>query len=297
MEEYVYEDAYILGNGFDIALGYPTRFADYCNSKLFTDLVDNNNQLAIHIQHAFGINNFKWVDVEIEIGKYSKSIENKFEGNSSFISESERFRNEYNDLCKSLYKYICRLNTTKSGRINKKVVQLCEDWINHLCGNIKKKALFITFNYHPIDFNLILQYDFLHDHLVGSYPHFVHGKVNLNEDSMPNIVLGVDVDSIYCKQHPFIVKKYIEHTNALPFTQNIQEAKNITIFGCSIGNTDKYYFKQLFENAKNKNFTIYCHGADELCNIKANIDNIRDLVSLMSDNNVMFKDSTVFDFD
>ena len=68
-EDYKYNQAFIIGNGFDIANGFPTSYGDFLESTDFKNLLSQDNQLAKYIRDKR--NEAKWVDMEIEIGKYS----------------------------------------------------------------------------------------------------------------------------------------------------------------------------------------------------------------------------------
>jgi hypothetical protein len=69
-----YKTLLFIGNGFDIAFDGKTSYKNFVESKQFRELQINNNQLANFIYEKFDANDKKWVDVEIEIGNYSKKL-------------------------------------------------------------------------------------------------------------------------------------------------------------------------------------------------------------------------------
>ena len=64
-----YNTAIIIGNGFDINLGLPTGYEDFIVSPQFERLINNDNQLAIHLKNSYALKN--WIDIEKELALYS----------------------------------------------------------------------------------------------------------------------------------------------------------------------------------------------------------------------------------
>ena len=64
-ENYKYNKAFIIGNGFDKANGFPTGYGDFVESPNFKNLLSHDNQLAKFIKNTY--DDAKWVDIEIEI--------------------------------------------------------------------------------------------------------------------------------------------------------------------------------------------------------------------------------------
>lgn len=66
----------ILGNGFDVALDYPTKYSDfYQKSKELRALANNGNSLCKHIINY--ISDELWSDLESGLHKYSLSLTQK----------------------------------------------------------------------------------------------------------------------------------------------------------------------------------------------------------------------------
>ena len=80
--------ALILGNGFDIANNFKTGYCDFIESDYFKLLLDKNNSLATHIYSVKQL--YNWVDVEIEIGNYSSTLEKVL-----LLQSSERPRTSF----------------------------------------------------------------------------------------------------------------------------------------------------------------------------------------------------------
>ena len=67
---------YIIGNGFDLDLGYNTSYNSFIKSKQFNHIIQNNssNNLAKYISQNIYNNNKRWVDLEILLGEYANEF-------------------------------------------------------------------------------------------------------------------------------------------------------------------------------------------------------------------------------
>lgn len=287
IENLYYDKAFLLGNGFDVANNHSTCYSDFIAHQYFKKLLMKDNQLAQFIQTQYDYAN--WVDIEVELGRYSAIIEDTYKG-QSFIRESGRFESEYNDLNEALYWFI---DDIKTGTTNPKMEELIHSWKNGLFGKRQERAFFVTFNYLRWD-SVILQDKLLSERFVGNYPLYIHGMTQYNANATPNIVLGVDEKTVHCKEHHFIVKAYNKYNKADVYFKHIYNANHITIFGCSMGDTDRRYFEPLLSQAKGKTFDIYCYGNKDEMEIKANIAAICQFDGFISNNQVRFIDSTPF---
>lgn len=171
------------------------------------------------------------------------------------------------------------------------MAELMNNWKNSLCGNIPERAFFVSFNYLRWDLNEIYK-NMFKEKFVNEFPLFIHGITTYNLNDTPKIVLGVDENSEHSKKHNFIVKSYNKYSQSEIYFKHIFDASHIIIFGCSIGETDQRYFKKLFSRAVGKTFEIYYYGEKEEANIRANIAALCDFDDLMTNNTVIFKDSS-----
>lgn len=64
-----YSTAVIIGNGFDINLDLPTGYDKFIVNPQFERLINNGNQLAIHLNNSYALKN--WIDIEKELALYS----------------------------------------------------------------------------------------------------------------------------------------------------------------------------------------------------------------------------------
>ena len=86
----------IIGNGFDLNLGFKTAYTDFVRSEFFQNLVKSGNQLSSHLFARHNLKN--WIDIEEELIQYSKI--------SLQPVTLESIEKEYIDLCKSLISYL-----------------------------------------------------------------------------------------------------------------------------------------------------------------------------------------------
>lgn len=288
-ENLKYNKAFILGNGFDKANGHPTGYGEFIESRNFKSLLSHDNQLAKHIWNKHSED--KWMDVEVEIGEYSYLLGEEYKENSfKFKKETDIFEKEFINLNGALYSYI---DNIRNGKLNPRMEDLVKDWKNSLFGEVQEKAFFVTFNYLRWD-TVILQEMMINSRFVSGYPLFIHGMTRYDESANPEIVLGVDEKSRHCKEHKFIVKANNPYCKADIYFKHIYDANEITIFGCSIGDTDQRYFSSLFSQAKGKTFKIYYYGSKEKTKIDTNIAAICDFDKFKIDNIVKFEDSSIF---
>ena len=94
-----YNTAIIIGNGFDINLGLPTGYEDFIVSPQFERLINNDNQLAIHLNNSYALKN--WIDIEKELALYSLD------------GATDNYKKEYEDLSSSLTDYINDIDYSK----------------------------------------------------------------------------------------------------------------------------------------------------------------------------------------
>ena len=108
--------AFIIGNGFDIDMGLPSRYSDFADSPEFHDLAhrmynmyyeeERENSLVLQIQQASYDSN--WFDIEEEIHKFVKSHPNNSQ------QEIEEIKWEFDLIKEGLANYLKRITTNFS---------------------------------------------------------------------------------------------------------------------------------------------------------------------------------------
>lgn len=279
--------AILLGNGFDIANNFKTSYCDFVESDYFKSLLVNDNALAKHIYSVKQL--YNWVDVEIELGKYSFTLEETTAPENQRKIANILFA-EYTALKKALYQYI---NSMRSSLVNPKMEALVDKWLNYTLPDNNTKLFIVNFNYNLWDHIRFFNHA-IRENLITGQPLHIHGITDYLVPDSENIVLGVDDKSVRGASHNFIVKAFDNLTRDKEYFNNIHSATKYIIFGCSIGGTDIRYFKPIFDNSKNKEFEIYGYGAIGLADVQSNIAKICNFDEFKANNNVSFLDSSIY---
>ncbi len=264
------ELALILGNGFDLDMGLPSRYSDFAESNEFKAIVkkvsdiynekERAKSLILQLKRAYMVSN--WFDIEEEIHKYvisNTTLDNQMLG---FI------RSEFNDLKKALYDYLLRITTNFTANKEK----LSASLIYHL-EECPLTALEIYFNYTSPSGFLRLP---LRPEIFKGVQHwftFVHGSLRNND-----IVLGCDLQEEKVNRQLSFLYKYNMLNKANHVARNLLEAKEIIFFGHSINEMDFGYFREFFKEASTapdpiRHLTIITYDEESERTIKDNIRN------------------------
>ena len=87
----IMEKILIIGNGFDLNLGFQTSYNDFLSSDRFRMLADGDNQLAHYLSKTNQYNqqtNINWVDIEHELKTFSAIVSNyEKHSENQFVSD------------------------------------------------------------------------------------------------------------------------------------------------------------------------------------------------------------------
>lgn len=258
-----------IGNGFDLSLGYKTGYSDfYKKSKLLRQYADEGNELCKHI--ISNITGELWKDLEGGLYKYSLAITKQFGVGNSKVAAT--FQNEFKELRNALFKYLKKVldEPVAAGSM---VTNLLPEWkrLDLQC---------LSFNYTTTiacylngkDGRLCFNTD---DSINTKVLIYRHGTLYNPKDACDNnpddIVVGIDDNQVVDSSHSFLYKtqqRVQYQTDEL--VKSIESQDVYIIYGCSMGDSDKFYFKTLFDpNASNKCFIIYGFKDDGIANIKS----------------------------
>lgn len=284
-KDFVYKNVLVVGNGFDINLGLKTSYSDYLESNEFKNLCNNNN-LAKYLMTCSKI--LKWVDIENELGNYSRSLFYSLNNNlKQIIGKEEQInslRKEYYEVCESLREYLNILYKNKNINLeNKEAFKVISETLRN-----EHKTYILTFNYT----------DTIED-IKNVY--FKTRELNINHIhgilSSTGIVFGVEDTAKLPKEHVFLYKSYNEKQNINGLTSIFENADNFTFFGYSLGQTDHSYFRDFFKSqtkdgCKKKNFTFYHYGKEAYDDLIWQLQKLTDnhLTDLKNYNNIKFVD-------
>ena len=311
----------LLGNGYDVAYGYDTRYRDFYEDDLFKNLCKvtdkTNNKLAQFIQKANeekGKDN--WSDLEEELYNYSRyltetsknsdppniKLDNKDVRNLNrvpkLLKSAENFYKDFQELQDCLGQFIVK-KTDKSQSHNnveqdRQLKFLTSDWLNE-----DESTLVVSFNYTNLLQGRNSKANVLYVHgTIHELQPVTLGSTELEPSGgyhSHNIVLGIDEAMQVETAHSFLYKSYNEPTNIHHLASVLKNAKRYIIFGCSIGETDRWYFENIFNREQSdKTFEIYHYKTSEQLNMNSRIKDISKvtIADFKERNNVLYLDSS-----
>ena len=261
--------ALIIGNGFDLDMGLPSRYSDFIRSKEWNDAVSGFNiylQQKDYQAHSLigqlqmASQNSQWFDIEEEIHQFIVSHPDNTERDVRDI------RSEFKVIKKALANYLKRISDTFKADEDKVAFQLLLALQRSPLSNVE-----IYFNYTTP--HAYLKRPMYYD--VGKCTFtFVHGSLKDND-----IVLGCDLqEGEQVNRQLSFMYKYNMLNKANHVARNILEAKEIIFFGHSINEMDFGYFKEFFKVASAspipiRHLTIITYDDESERNIKDNIRN------------------------
>lgn len=236
------ELAFVIGNGFDIDMGIPSRYSEFADSPEFHDLTrrmnnmfykeERNKSLVLQLKQAYVISN--WFDIEEEIHKYVVN-------NSCLNEEIIRLvHSEFDELKKALTNYLNRVTTNFTANSDRKSTYLlyklreCPLSVAEIYFNYTNPNIFLKLPLQPEIYN-------------GSQHGFtyVHGSLKDND-----IVLGCDLqEGEKVNRQLSFMYKYNMLNKANHVARNLLEAKEIIFFGHSVNEMDFCYFREFFKVA------------------------------------------------
>lgn len=254
----------IIGNGFDLDLGLPTKYSDFANIKNreWCDFINMTKttinqcyrtEFVDHMQKAREFEN--WFDIEEEVFKFVKQQVNLPQEQIGLNKK------QFETLVEKLRLYICRVAIQK----NKRNSSFAETLLCKLNAIQYPPVDIYTFNYTDcFEICGIVKSD-------NVKMHHIHGSLSYN------MILGCRAydRSKENTQLDFMYKPINYEKEIL--VQNLTTATEIIIFGHSLNKMDYCYFKDFFDVAESgnhicKNFTIICKNIKSEEDIKQNLN-------------------------
>lgn len=265
--------ALIIGNGFDIDLGLPSRYSDFVKSKEWDNVVKGVNtflQFDDYRRHSLigqlqlASKESKWFDIEEEIHKFVISHPDNTD------KEIGEIRSEFESIKNALANYLKRIS--KRYESNNIVVDdtKLSAYLLSILNRANNSVTELFFNYTSphsfIEFD-----DSFNEKCTLTY---VHGKLDDGD-----IVLGCDLQpgEEVNRQLSFMYK-YNMLNKANHVARDILEAKVVIFFGHSINEMDFGYFREFFKTASAspnpaRHLTIITYDEQSERAIKDNIRN------------------------
>ena len=281
--------AFIIGNGFDIDMGLPSKYSDFIKSKEWKGVVKRvegfladssyrNHSLIAQLQLASM--DSMWFDIEQEISKFVKCHPTNSQ------QEIGEIKWEFDLIKEGLASYLKRITSNFTADNSKLSTAL-----HYRLRECPLTATEIYFNYtYPRQYIKLP----IREEIFNGGQHwvtFVHGSLKDND-----IVLGCDLqDGEQVNRQLSFMYKYNQLKRANHIARNILEAKEIIFFGHSINEMDFCYFKEFFKVASAspnpiRHLTIITYDDESERNIK---DNIRNQGISVSD---LYSNLWTFDF-
>lgn len=261
--------ALIIGNGFDIDMGLPSKYSDFFRSKEWKEAVNGFNfplmqkdyqDHSLIAQLQMASQDSQWFDIEQEIHKFIVSHPDNTERDIRDI------RSEFEMVKKALAEYLNRISETFKPDENKVAYQLLLALQKSPLSNVE-----IYFNYTTP--HIYLKKPMYYEQGKCTFT-FVHGCLTDND-----IVLGCDLqEGEKVNRQLSFMYKYNQLHKANHVARNILEAKEIIFFGHSVNEMDFGYFKEFFKVASAspnpiRHLTIITYDNESERNIKDNMRN------------------------
>ena len=227
MEE---ETLLIVGNGFDLSMGFKTSYGDFMKSSYFPHEETSNLCSYLHKQYE---ENMGWIDIENELSEYSRMLTTKKLNAQKYntILDIDSLREEYDELKSSLK---CYLQEETKRAFDPSPDNPAKRVIDQLPAESK----IISFNYTSIIERMT------RDRFCASKGNLlhIHGSLAPYDD----IVFGVEDSAKLSKEHVFLYKAHSPHLKVQEFSDWLNSAERIIFYGYSLGDTDRQYFEKFF---------------------------------------------------
>ena len=283
LDDNLSENLYVIGNGFDIAHNYPTRYADFREW-----LVANGDKQFVALMCLLfpyapeddrNDNNYFWSDIENFMGEYrATEIMNFCVPNGLSYKDGQKYAYAVEDGAKSVFVPAVQ-----------RLYQMFHNWVNSIqIDNIPKfqlhpGCLYLTFNYTE---TLEKVYGIPDDKICH-----IHGKRLCDEEyvfghlnEIPNDSIDADND-FETKSLSDIISEmnvHVKNINGLinantQFFNKLSGVQRIIVIGHSLGKIDLPYFDKLLECVSAEaEWVFYYHSNEDLKNI-TNFINTRNI--------------------
>lgn len=215
---------FIIGNGFDLDLGWKTSYKDFVDSD-YWPLKDKEPYcpMAEYLKERTEVD--RWYDLEVLLKEYaSEKPHNHEEANP----RDEEFFNELRNCLISFLKEAVKENVNSES--------MAINVLKAIVANGYFTSVF-TFNYTDL-------YDIAER--VGIHARFdfesVHGCLARN-----SIILGVNDNAQLHAGYSYLRKVFSEHYTSHSIRYALQECDEVVFFGHSLGENDYPYFADFFE--------------------------------------------------
>ena len=224
------ETLLIVGNGFDLSIGFKTSYGDFMKSSYFPHEETSNLCSYLHKQYE---ENMGWIDIENELSEYSRMLATKKLNAKKYntILDIDSLREEYDELKSSLKCYLQEETKRAFGPSP-------DNPAKRVIDQLPAESKIISFNYTSIIERMT------RDRFCASKGNLlhIHGSLAPYDD----IVFGVEDSAKLSKEHVFLYKVHSPHLKVQEFSDWLNSAERIIFYGYSLGDTDRQYFEKFF---------------------------------------------------
>lgn len=223
---------YILGNGFDIDLGYKTKYSDFAKSNEWRILMKEIGKTDGHALLSYleeKRRTERWFDIEAELMVFA-SIDHKWRIEKNPVEDEK----DFHLLCNAFCEYAKKIEYWKY-RENSCAAKLIK--------TIKRfdvNTHIYSFNYTPL-IKIIEAINF--DYYSNTNFFDLHGSLNEQD-----LILGFETNQPekIRKEYNFLFKSSNSHYKSSEIAKDMQNAHEVVVFGHSLNKIDFVYFKDYF---------------------------------------------------
>lgn len=224
------ETLLIVGNGFDLSMGFKTSYGDFMKSSYFPH--EETSSLCSYLHNQYE-ENMGWIDIENELSEYSRILTTKKLNAKKIntILDIDSLREEYDELKSSLKCYLQEETKRAFGPSP-------DNPAKRVIDQLPAESKIISFNYTSIIERMT------RDRFCASEGNLlhIHGSLAPYDD----IVFGVEDSAKLSKEHVFLYKAHSPHLKVQEFSDWLNSAERIIFYGYSLGDTDRQYFEKFF---------------------------------------------------
>ena len=273
--------AIVIGNGFDLDLGWKTSYEDFYNAHKGWRMHKNERDDLFQYVISHAAEN--WYDFEKTI--YDYVIRKSKDGEEDYIIE--RDINDFRNFKKQLKTFLSE-RSSEPIRKDSFALELIEAYIN-ICKRYNTSwsefVKLFSFNYTPLKnvaHSIDPEFDF------NYIP--VHGTIEND-----NIIFGVHNDINISRPYRDVQKSMDDKYESHGIVSTLMGANLIIFFGLSMGFIDAVYFKDVLEhvskvtnaNVRNKEIVFVTRDAGTFKDIKNNLQDMN------LDTQVLFNTNTL----
>lgn len=220
----------VLGNGFNIDLGWETTYKGFMQSEKHWPFQRTTQGLGAWLNTQSSQEN--WYDLEAMLRKYSC-----FEDNCGLDFDNQIDEEQFNLLRIKMGEYILEETKKNIGNRLSMAIDLLY-WISQYEKNLKV----YSFNY--TDFNQLLSALDIEEKISCEY---IHGQL-----SSQTQILGIDDNADVRDGYHFLMKTFQPSYRSHNLLDDMRKAECVIFFGLCMGDIDYPYFKLFFQERSNE---------------------------------------------